>query len=653
MNKEKYASQRTRSSSSLWSFVIVLIILFSTFILLSTPTQAVQINKQYSFTLLSVSHADDGTMVGGTAQLLLSIKPGTGAIFIESYPTAKVDTQTATRLANEIACEYSTVDCDQYDFFYTIRAQAPLVEGPSAGGATALLTLAALEDIDLKPRVAMTGAISSGGMIMPIAGLPEKVSAAEQEGMNIVLIPYFNIVTNETKNKVNETIQEILSSENKTLLSINTSSKDIYRPFVELSALQSTTSSNTSRHTTQVIPVKTIFEALRYVAKKPLPQIEERKLIPDKAYEEQMKTTAELLCERTKNLTTEVREKNATEHQLSSKINIDRFTDATDFYNKSLFQKNQTRYYPQASYCYSANLDLRNILLSNMSNLLLQTNYKKLLSSINKVDKQIENRTLRTFSDLETYSIIKERLLEAKDTLQEINYTNISSTKLSQAIERYYSAIAWSGFFGLPGRELDINKENLHLACSKEIENVESRKNYLKTIMSEEYLKDIDKNLQYAYKYEQDKEYALCLFKASKTKADANLFISSMNVQNSSVIELVTTKQERTKEILLKDQEQNIFPILGYSYYDYVNALEKDDVSSALVFSEYALALSDVQDYFPKEQNTFLKLFQHFNKVDVGIFLTGFFIGLFVMFLVLLPTKKKDHGLKRHKKIKK
>src|SRR3989338_4268686 len=71
--------------------------------------------------LLAVSETTDG-YTGGIADLYLEIKPGSGRVFLETFPLTKVDTQISTRLAKEVACDFADIDCSKYDFFYTITA---------------------------------------------------------------------------------------------------------------------------------------------------------------------------------------------------------------------------------------------------------------------------------------------------------------------------------------------------------------------------------------------------------------------------------------------------------------------------------------------------------------------------------------------------
>ena len=153
-------------------------------------------------TLLTVTRNQES---GGTADLYLSLKPGSGRVFIDSFPLSRLDTQSSTRYANQVAC--SMVDgCDLYDFFYTIRSGSQIVGGPSAGAAIAALTVAVLNGDDVRQDVAMTGTINSGGIIGPVGGV--------EHGIGTVIIPKLTLVneTNMSGNIVKvSTLEEALT----------------------------------------------------------------------------------------------------------------------------------------------------------------------------------------------------------------------------------------------------------------------------------------------------------------------------------------------------------------------------------------------------------------------------------------------------------
>ncbi len=66
---------------------------------------------------------------GAIADLYLTIKEGEGRVFLDTSPLTKIDTQMSTRIAKEIACDFLEFDCEQKDFFYTIRSISPIIGG--------------------------------------------------------------------------------------------------------------------------------------------------------------------------------------------------------------------------------------------------------------------------------------------------------------------------------------------------------------------------------------------------------------------------------------------------------------------------------------------------------------------------------------------
>ena len=84
--------------------------------------------------LLAVSDFED-RREGTTADLSLRIEPGDGKVFIESHPLTKLDTQISTRFAHRVMCDQLDLDCNNYNFFFTIRARSVIIGGPSASAA--------------------------------------------------------------------------------------------------------------------------------------------------------------------------------------------------------------------------------------------------------------------------------------------------------------------------------------------------------------------------------------------------------------------------------------------------------------------------------------------------------------------------------------
>lgn len=659
------------------SYVASVSLLMVLVLLSASIVSAVDLDKMHKITLLSVKELDNGSYEGGTASLTLDIKEGNGAVYIQSFPTSKVDTQTTTRIANEIACDLSSVGCDQYDFFYTLHADSSLVGGPSAGAATTLLTLSALEDIGLQDNMAMTGAITSGGIITPVSGIEEKVEAAAENDIDKVYVPEFSLIDGNISSKENASL---LPSSNVTVengTGTNVTATDNI-PNATTNATTDETSENdnasddaadntTAENQTSepgssisrsalrsrldnmsidVVSVTTVAEAFNDASGGEYKVSDEVSITPPAEYVDRMASTAEELCSRTDNLFGKIND---------SKKNTSLFSYARDFRNKSKIAGNESSYYSKGSYCYTANLRLRDLQLRSANQSSLKDKYDTLQSSLSSFERSVENVTIETFSDLEAYVIVKERLWESEQYLDRINTSNITSSKLSFAIERYHSATSWTNFFDMDGKKLRIDTSSLHAAAIKELHNVETRLNLLRTFIPRSLLTDVEKEVAQANEYMRDGEYSLALFKASKGKAEADLFISTVALKEGVDSDLFSAKEKRVKKVISKQQSEGRFPILGYSYLDYSRRLIESDSVSALLFVEYGLQMSDLSKYFPTEVESSYPLFEEDMFYS---FIAGFSSALVCMLIVVFVIKRntsrsKDRSRSRKKNTRK
>lgn len=556
----------------LWTLVV--------FILVAPGLPA---QEEHHMTLLAVSETEDG-LVGGTADLYLEIRPGTGRIFMETFPFTKVDTQMSTRFANEIACDYIDADCDDYDFFYTLRAGSSILAGPSAGSSIAVLTIAALKGWEVDDSLAVTGTINSGGFIGPVGGLEEKVEAASREGLQGVLVPFGESLSRER---------------NRSVLPENAT----YQPNIT------------------VTEVATLDEAVEAFTGRQVK--EDRAISLDNSYSETMRGLASILCDRTASLKTSLNE-------TAPAINASRLSQAVNLTGQGEQAFANATYYSAASFCYGANVEYSRLLLEeqNLSARDIMEHHTRLRERIRDFESDIEAKEIRTITDLESYMVTKERLDEAIEHLDELtkaNDTEQKITRLALAGERLNSAYSWFTFFGKEGREFTFDEPALQSSCTIKIAEVEERLQYVSQYFPQQ-MADLGEELEEAKADSLRGDYALCLFKASRTKASVGMVMSVLGVRPDDYGEVLDIKLNIVRNMIAEQTEQDIFPILGYSYYEYASSLQEKNQLSALLYAEYALELGNLDMYF-KDKETF-QIGDYINYELAGIFAGGILVGL-------------------------
>lgn len=571
--------------------------------------------KQGHMKLLAVSE-DLNEQKGGIADLYLEIKPGTGRVFLETFPLTRVDTQISTRFAKEISCEFANADCEKFDFFYTITADSAIIAGPSAGAPITILTISLLDDIPLKDDVLITGTINSGGFIGQVGGIKVKIEAAKREKIQKVLVP-----------KGIHIIEGNKSYDIKNLSKSNG---------------------------IDIIEVSNINEALEHFTGRKF-SIDEKNVSIEQSYQDTMKILAIELCSRSTRLSNEL---------LSKKIELTNATKtakefAINFTKKGKKSYEEKMYYSSASYCFGANVEYNYLLLSSQGIKKDEITEKvsKLKNDILKFDEKIIKFKIKTITDLESYMVVKERLLEADeiaDSVLQSNNTDLNIRNLAFAIERFNSANSWSNFMDNRGKEFIIDKNNLKVACMKKLSEVEERFQYVQLYFPQN-LATTRKELDYAYKDLNSQDFELCLFKASKAKSNVDIILSVIGISENDLDSLLEEKQKIVKNNIIEEMKIGVFPILGYSYYEYANALRNDDPYSSLLYSEYALELSDLDIYFKADstpQKTIEKIRYQLNFRTLYIFVFGILIGAIAVKIIFFQ-KKRYKIMEMRKKVKK
>jgi uncharacterized protein len=171
------------------SYVLVLLL-----ILLTTPLTVAEPSRAYEtreLTIVAVSSLPNGSYIGVTAKLSAGVScPGSGRVYVETLPLSQIDLQASTRVAAIVASRIAGIRFTSCDFFASIRADTPIVGGPSASAATAVAFAAALLHLPLRGDVVMTGMILPDGSVGPVGGLRAKLEAAAGVGAKVFIVPY-------------------------------------------------------------------------------------------------------------------------------------------------------------------------------------------------------------------------------------------------------------------------------------------------------------------------------------------------------------------------------------------------------------------------------------------------------------------------------
>jgi len=173
-------------------------IVFSIIVLLSIHIVSA---KTYTSFIKIVGVDNEGRGVIGN--VTVEVQPGKGRVLVDTEPLQGIDLQHSERTAVKVAEDVTGFNFSDYDVIYTIRTpRARIVEGPSAGGALTLATIAAVEEKEINPAFAMTGTIQEDNSIGPVGAILAKAKAAADSGVTVFLIPKGQAIQTQYVKKV-------------------------------------------------------------------------------------------------------------------------------------------------------------------------------------------------------------------------------------------------------------------------------------------------------------------------------------------------------------------------------------------------------------------------------------------------------------------
>lgn len=159
--------------------------------------------KKYTYQMANVSDEIGivrglaWTSVGGdTLQIEVNVMPGSGEIMLTGQlgDIMKESARTGISYIRSISSQYQIAEdfFEKHDIHVHIPEGAVPKDGPSAGITMAAAMISAITGQKARAGVAMTGEVTLRGRVLPIGGLKEKLLAAKNAGIKVVLIPKDN-----------------------------------------------------------------------------------------------------------------------------------------------------------------------------------------------------------------------------------------------------------------------------------------------------------------------------------------------------------------------------------------------------------------------------------------------------------------------------
>lgn len=133
---------------------------------------------------------------GDTLSIEVNTMPGKGTVELTGKlgDVMKESAHTAISYVRSVAPSYQIPDeyFEKHDLHMHIPEGAVPKDGPSAGTAITTAVLSAVTGKKVRADLAMTGEVTLRGRVLPIGGVKEKLLAAKQAGITLVLVPKKN-----------------------------------------------------------------------------------------------------------------------------------------------------------------------------------------------------------------------------------------------------------------------------------------------------------------------------------------------------------------------------------------------------------------------------------------------------------------------------
>jgi len=482
---------------------------------------------------------------GATIDITVTITPGSGKVFVSTTPYTEIDMQGSAQLAALTACDLLGMDFMKYNFFYEIRAEAPIVGGPSAGAVMTIATIAALKNLSIRKDVFMTGMIYPDGFIGPVGGIPYKLEAAAKSGAKVFLIP---------KGQRIVYVQEKVEQKKGPFIIVTTKTKPI--DLVEYG----------KKFGVDVVEVSTIEEALwyytGYTIEKPKPTFSISK------YSDLLKILA-------------VNMKNSTMDLLAEVENITRPDEIKEIIKEGDRYFDEGYYYTATSKYFQAKIELRYLYYR-----VTITDSDELSKEFDRVEKEIDDMVnyLKGLKDVgvESFQIIgaaEERVALAERYLFDAKTSgdfDKALYNLAWAKERIESARTWLSLLNTIKEDVPINREELKKRAEFYFREAESILIYASSIGGyPNLITSAEDSMDLARKQFDMGFYAGAAITCIDAITRASLSVEFIGIKNNEMLNAKLESAKKSAERALTEAEKARTPILPIAYYEFAET-QKD-----------------------------------------------------------------------------
>ena len=535
----------------------------------------------------AVSRASSGELIGVATDFVITVAPGNGHVYVETWPLAEVDMQASARLAAQVAGKVLGVDMSKYDVFIQVKSDAPIIGGPSAGGTMTVGIIAALEGWKIRKDVMMTGMINPDGSIGPVGGILEKASAVHSVGAKLFLIPEGQRI---------QTVQKTEQKQIGPIVQITSKSEKV--DVVEYAR---------ERWGLEVKEIRDIYEAVYYFTGKKI----EKPSVPAGLKVD----TSFLKDDALKDYDETLDYYNQVENKLKNsdvsyttysylKNALDEAKSKLDESKKNL---NEGMYYTALSLDFQARIAIRHVdwYLDVKNEADLENLLKKVDTEIKDTENYVSNLTIKGITMLQAVAASEERLEQAKSLLKDAwssyydgNYWDAISNA-AFAYERIQTARFWASLGERYAKGEIIERDDLKDTAREYLDNSRLIITYITSMFGEANFPDLVNLMNEGEEYYQDGKYSAAIFSAMEARIRAEVILDTLGIDNETVLmDKLQRMKEDAKVAIAIAQKEGIYPLLSLAYYEFAQSYEKqgglENIQTAMVFYQYAKETSTV-----------------------------------------------------------